>query len=106
MPTCVSADSLCALDSIGTYFMIQLYFDPGCPFCVRVLDHLERTETPYEKKQISLREDSETRRELVVLSGRSQVPFLHDPEREVRMHESADIVAYVNRHYVDRSDDS
>jgi len=79
--------------------MIQLYFDPGCPFCVRVLDHLEQTEIPYEKKQIRLGVDSETRRELVALGGRSQVPFLHDPEREVRMYESADIIAYVDRHY-------
>ena len=79
--------------------MIQLYFDPACPFCQRVLDHLERHEIPYGKKQISLREDTETRRELVALGGRSQVPFLHDPERDVRMYESADIVAYVDRHY-------
>ncbi len=79
--------------------MIQLYFDPGCPFCVRVLDHLETTKIPYEKKQISLRADSETKRELVALGGRSQVPFLNDPERDVKMYESDDIVAYVNRHY-------
>ena len=79
--------------------MIQLYFDPGCPFCVRVLDHLAKERIPYEKKQISLRSDSETRRELVALGGRSQVPFLHDPERGVSMYESEDIVAYVDRHY-------
>ena len=93
------ADLSYALDSNRTYPMIQLYFDPGCPFCVRVLDHLQRTEIPYEKKQISLGADSETRRELVALGGRSQVPFLHDPEREVRMYESADITKYVDRHY-------
>jgi glutathione S-transferase len=92
-------DSPYALASIETFLMIQLYFDPGCPFCVRVLDHLERTKIPYEKKQISLRADSETRRELVALGGSSQVPFLNDPERDVRMYESKDIVAYVDRHY-------
>ncbi len=79
--------------------MIQLYFDPGCPFCVRVLDHLEKEQIPFEKKQISLRADSETKRELVALGGRPQVPFLHDPERGVRMYESEDIIEYVDRHY-------
>jgi glutathione S-transferase len=104
-PVLVSDDSPYALDSIGTCPMIQIYFDPGCPYCVRVLDHLERTEIPYEKKQISLRADSEIRRELVVLGGRSQVPFLHDPERDVRMFESEDIVEYIDRHYA-HSDDA
>ena len=79
--------------------MIQLYFDPGCPYCHRVLEHLEAQQMPYEKKQISLRADSEERRELVALGGRSQVPFLHDPDREVRMYESEDIIKYVDRHY-------
>ena len=79
--------------------MIQLYFDPGCPFCVRVLDHFDEHSIPFEKKQISLYEDSETRRELVELGGKSQVPFLHDPERSVRMYESADIIRYADEHY-------
>ena len=79
--------------------MIQLYFDPVCPFCARVIAHLEEKQIPYEKKQIALRADSETKRELVELGGRPQVPFLHDPEREVRMYESQDIVDYVDLHY-------
>ncbi len=80
--------------------MIRLYYDPGCPYCQRVLDHLAKEEIPYEKKVISLRSESEVRRELVALGGRPQVPFLHDPERDVKMYESADIIDYVDRHYV------
>ena len=75
--------------------MIRLYFDPGCPFCVRVLDFLAKENIPFENKQISLGKDSDTRRELVALGGKSQVPFLHDPEGDVRMYESADIIEYV-----------
>ena len=74
--------------------MIQLYIDPGCPFCVMVTDHLERNEIPYEPKLLSIFADSEVRRELVALGGKSQVPFLYDKERQVQMSESADIIAY------------
>lgn len=81
--------------------MIQLYFDPGCPYCVRVLDFLEKEDIPYEAKKISLGRDSETRQELVSLSGRTQVPFLVDPERDVRMHESMDIIDYLRQHYAE-----
>lgn len=38
------------------------------------------------------------------LGGRSQMSFLHDPERDVRMYESEDIVEYVNRHDAHRDD--
>ena len=81
--------------------MIQLYYDTSCPFCVRVLDFLARDEIPFEQKEISLAGDSPTRHELVRLSGRSQVPFLVDPERDVQMHESIDIIDYIKQHYAE-----
>ena len=31
--------------------------------------------------------------------GRLTVPYLVDPEREVSMHESGDIIDYLQRHY-------
>ncbi|HEB53975.1 MAG TPA: glutaredoxin [bacterium] len=79
--------------------MIQLYFDPACPFCIRVLDFLAEQEIPFEPRQISLGADSDTRRELIEMTGRSTVPFLVDPERDVRMHESLDIIDYIRTHY-------
>ena len=79
--------------------MIQLYYDPACPFCARVLDFLAEQSIPFEQKQISLGGDSPTRQELIAMTGRSQVPFLVDPERDVRMHESMDIIDYIGQHY-------
>lgn len=79
--------------------MIQLYFDPRCPFCVRVIDHLEARGIAYEPKQLSTSANSATRDELIALGGKGQVPFLRDPERDVQMYESADIIAYVDEHY-------
>ena len=79
--------------------MIQLYVAPGCPACVRVIDFLEEQAIPFVEKPISLWNDCDTRRELVELAGRKQVPFLHDPIRDVRMHESLDIIDYIGEHY-------
>ncbi|REJ76609.1 MAG: glutaredoxin [Acidobacteria bacterium] len=77
--------------------MIQLYYDPRCPFCQHVLQYLEDNEIPFEPKIISLSADSPTKRELVRLGGKAQVPFLVDPENGVEMYESGDIVAYLER---------
>ena len=79
--------------------MLQLYQDPGCPFCVMVSDHLDSAGVAYESKQMSPFVESETRSELIELGGKPQVPFLHDPERGVKMYESREIVRYVDEHY-------
>ena len=42
----------------------------------------------------------------MVLRGGVQVPFRHDPERDVRMFESEDIVEYVDRYYAHGDDAS
>ena len=75
--------------------MIQLYFDPACPFCVRVLRFLEQEQIPFEPKEISLWMDSPTKQELIALGGKSQVPFLVDADNDVQMYESADILSYL-----------
>ena len=79
--------------------MIRLYYDRRCPFCQRVLNHLEQKSIPFESREISLMSDSDNRDQLIALGGSSQVPFLHDPERDVKMYESADIIDYVDEHY-------
>lgn len=79
--------------------MIQLYYASSCPFCVRVLDFLAQENIPFEKKELSLGGDSPNRQELVALTGRGQVPYLVDPDRDVRMHESMDIIDYLKEHY-------
>ncbi|MEC7583348.1 MAG: glutathione S-transferase N-terminal domain-containing protein [Planctomycetota bacterium] len=79
--------------------MIQLYLDPGCPFCVRVTEHFAKRSIPYEPLEFSVYEDSDLRRELIARGGKSQVPYLYDPDRAVGMYESADIIDYVDRHY-------
>jgi glutathione S-transferase len=77
--------------------MLQLYYDPGCPFCQVVLRFLREQAMDFEAKEISLWADSPTKQELVALGGKSQVPFLVDPQHQVKMYESQDILDYLKK---------
>lgn len=79
--------------------MIELYQSEGCPFCVKVRVAFEQMGVPYVSKSMPLRVSSVFKEELIKLGGKSQVPFLFDPERSVKMYESDDIIAYVQEHY-------
>ncbi len=79
--------------------MVRLYFDRSCPFCQRVLRYLDSTEIEWEARELSTRQDSDNRNELIELGGKSQVPFLVDDSRDVKMYESGDIIDYLEEHY-------
>ncbi len=79
--------------------MLQLYYDPMCGFCRKVLSHLDDEQISWEPKKISLWLPSENKRELVDLGGKAQVPFLVDSEKGVQMYESAEILDYLRANY-------
>lgn len=80
--------------------MIQLYLSERCPFCVKVRNYMEQKGIPYVLKPVLLGSgSSEIKEELKRLGGKTQVPFLVDPVRNVQMYESDDIIAYVEEHY-------
>lgn len=80
--------------------MIEIYLAERCPFCVKVRMYMEQKGIPYILKPVPLGSaSSEVKEELKRLGGKSQVPFLVDPERNIKMYESDDIIAYVEEHY-------
>jgi glutathione S-transferase len=79
--------------------MIELYQSEGCPFCVKVRLAFEQMEVSYVSKSMPLRVDSAFKQELIKLGGKTQVPFLHDPEKNIKMYESNDIIDYVRETY-------
>lgn len=80
--------------------MIEVYLAERCPFCVKVRVYLEEVGVPYILKPVVLgNRTSPIKEELKRLGGKTQVPFLVDPERGVQMYESDDIIAYVDEHY-------
>jgi glutathione S-transferase len=80
--------------------MIEIYLAERCPFCVKVRMYMEQKGISYVLKPVLLGSaPSEVKEELKRLGGKAQVPFLVDPERNIKMYESDDIIAYVEEHY-------
>jgi glutathione S-transferase len=77
--------------------MLTLYYKPTCPYSQHVLGEAESLGVTFNLKDISW--DQELADELVVQGGKTQVPFLIDTERGVKMYESEAIVAHLQQYY-------
>lgn len=77
--------------------LLELYSFEASPFCRLVREALTRLELPYLLHNVA--KGSAKRDAFVARSGRMMVPYLVDPNRNVEMFESADIVAYLDRTY-------
>ena len=75
--------------------MIELYHAESCPYCVLVRQYLEDHSIAYVSKPVSLSHMTPLKEELRKLGGKTQVPFLNDPDAGVKMYESADIIKYL-----------
>ncbi|HBF67674.1 MAG TPA: glutaredoxin [Candidatus Magasanikbacteria bacterium] len=79
--------------------MIELYQKEECPYCAKVRQFLSDHCIDWISR--SCPKSCRVQREkLLELGGKEQVPFLVDPERNVSMYESDDIIAYLKEHYV------
>ena len=77
--------------------MLTLYYKPTCVFSQRVISEAEALGLTLNLKNISA--DAVLKDELVEKTGKTRIPFLEDSERGVSMHESADIIAYLEKEY-------
>ncbi len=79
--------------------MLELYQFESCPFCSKVRQRMTELHLDYIIRNVP--KDAQEKREatLLKIGGKVQVPFLHDPERDVKMYESDDIIAYLNEYY-------
>lgn len=73
--------------------MLLLYKMDGCPYCEKVLKHLEEKQITFRSLDIS---DPVNLDELLHLGGEQQVPFLVDTDHNAKMYESEDIIQYVD----------
>lgn len=73
--------------------MLLLYKMEGCPYCDKVLKHLEEKNISFRALDIS---DPVNLDELLHLGEKEQVPFLVDTEHNAKMYESDRIVEYVD----------
>ena len=71
---------------------LELFKFDSCPFCVRVMDHIERLGIVVEMKDIMM--DSENLRRLQEDTGKRTVPCLYIDDKP--MFESADIMNWLS----------
>ncbi len=78
---------------------IILYIYPQCPYCKRVMNYLKSSGN--EDKVLIM--DASDRNNLQKLrqlnNNNTQCPFLYDPEKNVKMLESLDIIAYLKKRF-------
>ena len=72
--------------------MIRLFMLDTCWYCRRVVEYLDENNIPYEKIDISEKENEEA---LVRIGGKRQVPFIIDTDKNIEMYESNDILEYL-----------
>jgi glutathione S-transferase len=76
---------------------LELWSFEASPFCRIVREALCELEIPYLLHNVA--QGSPRRESFVARSGKMMVPYLVDPNQDVAMFESADIVAYLERTY-------
>ena len=76
---------------------LELWSFEASPFCRLAREALCELESPYRLHNVA--KGSAAREAFVARSGKMMVPYLIDPNHDVAMFESADIVAYLNRTY-------
>lgn len=72
--------------------MIELFIMETCPYSQKVMEFAKENDIDYKKMDISKPENLD---KLMELGGMRQVPFLYDPENDVTMYESDDIIEYL-----------
>jgi len=76
---------------------LELWSFEASPFCRIAREALCELEIPYRLHNVA--KGSPGREAFVARAGKMMVPYLVDPNRDVAMFESADIVAYLNDTY-------
>ena len=77
--------------------MLNLYYKPYCPYCVRVIAANEQIKAPLVL--LDVMSDSAVVAVLFEKGGKTQVPFLEDTDRGIMMYESLDIIDYLQTNY-------
>lgn len=73
--------------------MLLFYKLEGCPYCEKVLKHLEEKNIKFQALDIA---DPVNLDELLHLGGQEQVPFIVDTDHNAKMYESEKIIQYVD----------
>ena len=78
--------------------MLILFHKEECPFCLKVRQFMSDHDISYVS--IVSPKGALSRKVLMKLGGKEQVPFLVDADKGEMMYESSDIIAYLQKNYV------
>lgn len=79
--------------------MLILFQKEKCPYCVKVRNFLSENNVSF----LAASSESQSPSRAIVeklADGQSMVPFLVDTDKGVWMHESADIIEYIQENYL------
>lgn len=74
---------------------LELYYQPTCPYCLKVLRFMEANGIDFEKKNTM---DADNRARLLKVGGMNQVPCLFIAGKP--LYESNDIITYLRNRYL------
>lgn len=77
--------------------MLELYANTGCQYCQKVMAKMNELKLDFIFRSHDYTDGENSRS--FKLGGKTQVPFLVDPENKVQMYESGDIVDYLEKTY-------
>ena len=64
--------------------MLELFILETCPYCLKVMEYMDKNNIEYRKIDIS---NEESKNALIQIGGKRQVPFLVDRDRNIQMYE-------------------
>lgn len=73
---------------------VKLYYAPYCPYCKKVLNHMEKEGIEFECLDTS--EDVQNKEDLIRIGGKHQIPCLVIDG--VALYESDDIIKWLDEH--------
>lgn len=75
-------------------YELALYYRPTCPFCIKVLDFMDRQDVTIPLIDIS--QDRDAAATLIEVGGKQQVPCLFIDGKA--LYESSDIIPWIDEH--------
>lgn len=79
---------------MSVHHELALYYRPTCPFCIRVLDFMDRQGVTIPLIDIS--QDCDAAATLIEVGGKQQVPCLFIDGKP--LYESNDIISWIDEH--------
>lgn len=77
--------------------MILLFHKEECPYCLKVRQFMSDSHISYTS--VVSPKGAPSRKILLKLGGKEQVPFMVDTDKGVMMYESEDIIEYLKKNY-------